>query len=270
MPIIEAIVLGIVQALTEFLPVSSSGHLHLTRWVLGWDDLSSDAEQAFDVAVHLGTLVGAMAYLWSDVKRYVGALLKSLKTLPKSREITTDARIGWALFLSTLPAGFIGGLFGSDINGWSNTWIIAVALIVFGVLLWLSDRCEESNSAKDFSFTTALLMGAAQALALQPGVSRSGVTLTMARLLKFRAEPALRLVFLMSLPIIAAAGIYGLIGLNIPSGLWPALAWGVASSAIVGWFSVWLTTKLVAQVGFKPFVIYRITLGATVLGALAL
>ena len=121
----------------------------------------------------------------------------------------------------------------------------------------------------DFGLWHALAMGAGQALALQPGVSRSGVTMTVARSLGYGREAAVRLAFLMSLPVIAGAGVYGLFSLSVPSSMWPPMAWGAASSAATGWVSVWATTKIVTRVGLRPFVVYRVLAGCAVLALAA-
>ena len=146
---------------------------------------------------------------------------------------------------------------------------VAVALIVFGLLLGASDRLAERRAASDFGLAHALVMGAGQALALQPGVSRSGVTMTVARALGYGREAAVRLAFLMSLPVIAGAGVYGLLGLSVPSSLWPAMAWGAASSMVTGWVAVWGTTQIVVRVGLRPFVLYRVLAGCAVLALAA-
>ncbi len=254
--------LGIVQGLSEFLPISSSGHLVLTRWLLGWDELSGEAATAFDVAVHLGTLAGALVYLRHDVRRYASA---ALAPLLGRGPLGADGRTGWALVLSAVPAAAVGVLLGEAVTGSRRVVPVALSLIVFGLLLGLSDRAAERRGAQDFGYGHALAMGLGQALALQPGVSRSGVTMTAARLLGYEREAAVRLAFLMSLPVIAGAGLYGLVGLDVPSELWPALGWGVATSAVTGWAAVWAATRVVARLGLKPFVVYRVAAGAAVL-----
>ena len=291
MPILHAIVLGVVQGLSEFLPVSSSGHLVLVRWLLGWDELSGEAATAFDVAVHLGTLVGAGVYLRRDVLTYASA---ALTPLLGRGPLGTDGRVGWSLVLSAVPAGFVGVLAGGALLGTDRIVVIALALIVFGVLLGAADRMAASREAQgrgaqsrkaqsreaegrdaprleqsDFGWRHALAMGAGQALALQPGVSRSGVTMTVARSLGYSREAAVRLAFLMSLPLIAGAGVYGLLGLSVPSSLWPALGWGAVTSMVTGWAAVWGAAKIASRVGLRPFVVYRIVAGCAVLGLVA-
>ena len=266
MPILHAVVLGIVQGLSEFLPVSSSGHLILVRWLFGWDELTGDAATAFDVAVHVGTLIGAAAYLRRDIATYAGS---ALAPVLGRGPLGPDGRAGWALVASAVPAGIVGVAAGDALRGSDRIVLVAVALIVFGLLLGMSDRMAERRDQSDFGLLHAVVMGAGQALALQPGVSRSGVTMTVARGLGYGREAAVRLAFLMSLPVIAGAGVYGLLGLSVPESLWPALAWGAGSSMLTGWIAVWATTRIVARVSLKPFVAYRVLAGCAVLALVA-
>ena len=266
MPILHAIVLGIVQGLSEFLPISSSGHLVLVRWLFGWDELSGDTATAFDVAVHVGTLIGAAVYLRRDVATYATA---ALSPVLGRGPLGSDGRVGWALVVSAVPAGVVGVIAGEVLRGSGGVVPVAVALIVFGLLLGASDRLAEGRGTQDFGIGHALVMGAGQALALQPGVSRSGVTMTFARTLGYDREASVRLAFLMSLPVIAGAGVYGLFSLSVGSSLWPALVWGAASSMITGWVAVWGTTQIVARVGLQPFVLYRVLAGCAVLALAA-
>ena len=266
MPILHAIVLGVVQGLSEFLPISSSGHLVLVRWLFGWDELSSDVATAFDVAVHVGTLAGATAYLRHDVAKYAGgALAPAVGRGP----LGPDGRIGWSLAASAVPAGIVGVAAGDALRGTNRIVPVTIALIVFGLLLEASDRLAERRGMEDFGIGHALLMGAGQALALQPGVSRSGVTMTVARTLGYGREAAVRLAFLMSLPVIAGAGVYGLFSLSVPSSMWSAMAWGAASSMVTGWVAVWATVRVVARLGMRPFVVYRVLAGCAVLALAA-
>ena len=266
MPILHAIVLGVVQGLSEFLPISSSGHLVLVRWLFGWDELSPDAATAFDVAVHVGTLIGAAAYLRTDVVKYAGA---ALAPAFGRGPLGPDGRVGWSLVASAVPAGVVGVAAGDALRGSDRIVPVAVALIVFGLLLGASDRLAERLVQSDFGLRHAIVMGAGQALALQPGVSRSGVTMTVARALGYGREAAVRLAFLMSLPVIAGAGVYGLLGLSVPSSLWPAMAWGAASAMVTGWVAVWATVQIVARVRMRPFVVYRVLAGCAVLAVAA-
>ena len=269
MSILHALVLGLVQGLTEFFPVSSSGHLVLTRWLFGWDDFAGNDHlaKAFDVAVHLGTLVGAVTYLASDVQRYTRAAFTR-------RGASDDRRIAWLLVLSAVPAAITGALLGDLVEALDDViWLVGLCLIVFAVILWWADKAPITKGAHDFQLTHALAMGAGQALALQPGVSRSGVTISVARRLGFDRDTAARLSFLMSLPVIAGAGLYE--GLSVagsgglPSEFVVPFAVAVLASGVSGWLAVAVTLRIVRTHSFTPFVIYRIALGVFVLVTLA-
>ncbi|MDP9419363.1 MAG: undecaprenyl-diphosphate phosphatase [Actinomycetota bacterium] len=290
MPILHAIVLGLVQGLSEFLPISSSAHLEVVPWLLGWDDFAArpDLETTFDVALHVGTFVGAVAYFRHDVVRLARGGVNALRarrvatevavsevSVPPARGASTgpeepdDGRLAWLLIASSVPAALVGGLFEEVFAGIGETkWLVGVLLAGFGLVLLWADRLGGDRGAEDFSMRDALTMGVAQALALQPGVSRSGVTITAARRLGFRREAAARLSFLMSLPVIAGAALYKgldlLVAGGIPAGFGGAFAWGVATSAITGWAAVWGTLRLVRTRTFTPFVIYRALAGAAI------
>ena len=170
---------------------------------------------------------------------------------------------------SAIPAGFTGVLLKDQIDDLDRIWMIALMLIVFGLVLLVADRLPERRHLEEFRLRDALAMGVGQALALQPGVSRSGATLTVARAVGFDRDSAARLVFLMSLPIIAGAGVFALAGADIPSSFWPPFLWGMAASAITGWVAVWGTLRLVRSRTFAPFVAYRVVAGLAVLAILA-
>ena len=179
MEILHAIVLGIVQGLSEFLPISSSGHLELTRWLFGWDALDDDLETAFDVAVHLGTLLGAIAYLRRDVIRYLVAGFAPVR----GRPLETDGRIAWFLVASAIPAGVTGVVLKDQIAELDRIWMIAVMISRSAAARGRSFAGAEG--ARGVRLRDALAMGVGQALALQPGVSRSGATLTVSRFLGY-------------------------------------------------------------------------------------
>lgn len=266
MSLIEALILGVVQGLSEFLPISSSGHLEIMRWLMGWDELAPDTETAFDVAVHLGTLVGAVAYLRADVARYAAA---GLAPVLGRRPLTADGRTAWALVVSALPAGAVGVVLADEIAGFDNIAAVAVMLAGFGLVLLAADRAPQRREMADFGFVHALAMGLGQTLALQPGVSRSGITMSVGRGLGYTRPAAARLAFLMSLPIIGGAGAFSLAGASIPAEFWAAFAAGMLASAVTGWLAVWGTLRVVSRVGLTPFVVYRVALGLAVLGLLA-
>jgi undecaprenyl-diphosphatase len=267
MPILHAIVLGIVQGFSEFLPISSSGHLVLTRWFFGWEEQPDSVEKAFDVALHFGTLVAVTLYLRHDLVRYVREGVRLIWN--RERPVDPDGRIAWLLVVATVPAAFAGALLESWIDEQLGTpTIIAVSLIVFGLLLWWTDRAVGRRTIEGFETKDALLVGAAQALALNPGTSRSGITMTAARQLGFERDAAVRISFLMSLPVIAGAVVLKvgrLVVDGMPDGLLTPMIVGVATSFVAGWIAVWGTLRLVRTRTLTPFVVYRVALGVVVL-----
>ena len=267
MPIYQAIILGIVQGLSEFLPISSSGHLLLVPWFAGWQELDPSIKKSFDVALHLGTLVAVVGYFWRDVSTYVveGTKLVLLRKVPP----TTDGKLAWLFVLATLPAAAAGALFEDQIDTRLGTpTIIGISLIGFGVLLAIADRTLGRRKVEEFRAKDALLVGAAQALALNPGTSRSGITMTAGRFLGFDREAAVRISFVMSIPVIFGAVVFkfaGLIADGIPDGLLVPLIVGIITSCLSGLLAVWGTLKIVRTHSFMPFVIYRVALGVVVL-----
>ena len=268
MPILHAIVLGLVQGLSEFLPISSSGHLLLVPWLFGWHDFSSlSVEKAFDVSLHLGTLVAALLYFRRDVKTYVREGVRLV--VKRERPANAEGRLAWLLVLSALPGAAVGALFEKSIDEkLGKPALIAVSLIVFGLLLAYIDRRVGERKLEQYSKRDAIIVGAAQVLALNPGTSRSGITMTAGRFLGFNRDTAARISFLMSLPITGGAVAYKGLKLlrdGVPSGLGVAMVVGVLTSGIAGWIAVWGTLKWVRTRSFAPFVVYRIALGVTVL-----
>jgi undecaprenyl-diphosphatase len=267
MPIFHAIVLGLVQGLSEFLPISSSGHLVLTRWLFGWEEQPDDIEKAFDVALHFGTLVAVVAYFRHDLVRYVREGLRLLWR--REQPVTADGRVAWLLVVATVPAALVGALLEDWIDERLGTpTLIAISLIGFGLLLWWADQQVGRRAVDDFRTRDALIVGAAQALALNPGTSRSGITMTAARQIGFERDAAARLSFLMSLPVIAGAVVLKVGKLfvdGVPDGLLTPMLVGVVTSGLSGWVAVWGTLRLVRTRSFTPFVAYRVALGGAVL-----
>lgn len=276
MSIFRAVILGVVQGLTEFLPVSSSGHLQLVPWLFGWQDFGDDVElaNAFDVALHIGTLVGVVFYFAADIWRYLRAGLSVFRPGGFSGPFDNDVRVAWLLILATIPAGITGVLLEQYLASDDHIWLTAICLIVFGVVLAVVDRRGSTRSTNDWRLADALAMGVGQALALQPGVSRSGITMTVARLRDFDRVSAARLSFLMSLPIIAGAGVFKYLDIGglggLPSEYRAAFAAGMAASAVTGWFAIWGLIKLVSRTSFDTFAVYRIIAGVGVLITLGL
>jgi undecaprenyl-diphosphatase len=268
MPILHAIVLGLVQGLSEFLPISSSGHLLLVPWLCGWDDFdSSSVEKAFDVALHLGTLVAAIFYFRKDLAVYVRDGLRLV--IRRRQPATPEGRLAWLLLLSTIPAALAGAVLESWIDETLGTpVIIGVSLILFGLALAWADRSTGQRKVEGFGVRDAVIVGAAQALALNPGTSRSGITMTAARFLDFDRDAAVRLSFLMAIPVTGGAIVFKLTKLvsdGIPEGLLAPMIVGIVTSGIAGWLAIWGTLKLVRTRSLMPFVIYRVGLGLVVL-----
>jgi undecaprenyl-diphosphatase len=269
---LQAIVLGITQGVTEFAPVSSSGHLILVPWLFGWSILNNaELNKTFDVALHLGTLVGALAYFWRDIARYLTAWFRSIA----ARSIRTpDERLAWALVIGTIPGALAGALFEEVItNDLGQPWLIAVMLAVFGVLLYVVDRvAARRRSIDDIGVRDGLLLGVAQAVALQPGVSRSGVTITAARAMGLDRPSAARFSFLLSLPIIAGAGALkglDLVRTGLPAGMAAPFLWGMLASAISGFLVIWFLLAYLRRRDFALFLWYRIAVAVLVFGVIA-
>lgn len=271
-PIIHAVILGLVQGLSEFLPISSSGHLLLVPWLFDWHDFDNAAiEKAFDVALHLGTLAAVVGYFRRDLLIYVREGVRLL--VRRQRPANAEGRLAWLLVLSSLPAAVAGALFEKTIDNRLGTpGLIAVSLIVFGLLLAIADRRAGQRSLADYQGDDAMKIGAAQVLALNPGTSRSGITMTAARFLGFSRDAAARASFLMAIPVTAGAVAYKLLKLvsdGIPAGLGVPMIVGIVTAGVSGWGAVWGTLRLIRTRSFMPFVVYRCVLGVAVLVILA-
>jgi undecaprenyl-diphosphatase len=267
--VLHAIILGIVQGLSEFLPISSSGHLIIVPELFGWTELTSNdaLNKTFDVALHVGTLVAVLAYFRHEVWSYVVAAWRSLRT----RSITTiDERLAWLLLLTAIPGAIVGALFTSVIeDNLGDPILIGINLILFALVLQWADGLAGARPTEEFHTRDAVWMGVAQALALAPGVSRSGATISMGRWLRFDRESAAKLSFLMSIPITAGAALYKGVEMfrdgGIPPGFGGAFFWGIVASMVSGFLAIWFLLRYVRTHSFLPFVIYRIVLGVVVI-----
>ncbi len=269
MPTLHAIVLGIVQGLSEFLPISSSGHLILVPDLFRWHELTSHPHlnKTFDVALHVGTFIAALWYFRREVGRYAVAGLRTIRTRSVQ---TVDERMAWLLLLSAIPGAIAGALLEETIEDHlGDPVLIGAMLIVFGVVLWAADRLPQQRNFEQFHTRDAVVMGLAQALALQPGVSRSGVTISAGRRLGFDRDAATRLSFLMSLPIIAGAAIYkgAKVAVNggIPHGFVGPMIWGTIAAAISGFIAIAGLLRLLRRESFTPLVMYRLLFGTGVI-----
>jgi undecaprenyl-diphosphatase len=266
LPILHAIVLGITQGLSEFLPISSSGHLRLVPWLLGWNDFAhnTDLEQTFDVALHLGTLLAVIAYFWRDLKDYA---IEGLGGLRNPREMSATGRLAWLLLLSVVPAGIAGSLFEEKFAKLAeHEWLIGLMLIVFGLILFWADKRLGRRQVEEFEARDAVIGGSSEILALVPGVSRSGASMSALRWLGFDRDAAARLSFLMLIPITGGAIVkkgVELVG-SFPPGFGSAFLWGIVASAITGFAAVWFTLRFLRTHSFTPFVVYRVVAGAAV------
>jgi len=265
--ILQAIILGLVQGITEFAPVSSSGHLILVPWMLGWHIVDDPAlNKSFDVALHMGTFVGAVIYFRHDLWVYIKAFVASCR----ARAIRTpDERLAWALVVGTIPGMIAGATLESVIEDkLGQPWLIAVMLAVFGVVLYVVDRrARQDRDLDSVGARTGLFVGIAQALALQPGVSRSGVTITAGRLVGLNREAAARFSFLLALPIIAGAG--GLKAVDLAQtgfqGYGPQFLAGFLAAAVSGFVVIWFLLRYLRTHDFLLFMIYRLAVAALAL-----
>jgi undecaprenyl-diphosphatase len=269
----QALVLGIVQGLTELLPISSSGHLILVPWLADWHYLEAhpDFNKTFDVALHLGTLVAVVVYFWSDVVRYVTAGFRSVRR----RSVTgPDERIAWYVFAATIPTAFAGAA-GEDVieEHLGQPWQIAILLAVFGVLLWLADRLPERRTIQELRFGTAFAIGISQILALVPGVSRSGITITTGRAAGLDRDSAARFSFLLLIPVVFGAVVYKgvkhVLIESLPPGSTGPFIVGTLAAAGVGLVAIDVLLGYVRRHDYSPFVVYRLLAAGIVLAIIA-
>lgn len=261
----QALMLALLQGLTEFLPVSSSAHLILPSQLLGWPDQG----MAFDVAVHLGTLAAVVLYFRQDLKLMSAAWFRSLHTRRCDDE---QGRLAWFILLATLPAA-LAGFF---LNGWisahlRSALVIALSTLVFGLLMGFADwRGRKETELQRLTWHQVLLIGLAQALALIPGTSRSGITMTMALLLGLTPTAAARFSFLLSIPVILMAGSYELVKLLKADAVVPWLEIGIGFGVafVSAFLVIHLFLQALSRIGLWPFVLYRLLLAGGLLGYL--
>ncbi|MDW8339262.1 MAG: undecaprenyl-diphosphatase UppP, partial [Thermoleophilia bacterium] len=265
----QALVLGVVQGATELLPISSSGHLILVPWAAQWTFLEENDRfnQTFDVALHLGTLVAVAAYFWSDLVRLLRAWFRSLA---QRRIRTADERIAWFVIVATIPAGIIG-LLGEDAiaDHLGEPWQILVLLAAGALLLWWADRFPQRRGMGDLGLRHALAMGCAQALALAPGVSRSGITITAGRIMGLDRDSAARFSFLLLLPTVLGAvvlkGVGDVLLGDLPPGWEGPFLVGTLAALGSGLLAIDWLLDYVRRHTYDLFVLYRLVLAAIVL-----
>ena len=252
--------LALVQGLTEFLPISSSAHLILPSALLGWEDQGL----AFDVAVHFGTLTAVLVYFRHDMKRIIASCVLQLC----GKGANNDSKLGWMLLLATIPVIIVGFLAKDFVDEYlRSTAVIAFSTIIFALLLfWADQKSEQSHSLGDITWKSVLFIGFMQVLALVPGTSRSGITMTAALFCKLDRESSSRFSFLLSIPVIAGAGLLLFLDLMEQQQTnWSEIIYGTVIAAIVAYTCIHFFLKLIARMGFTPFVIYRLLLGIVLL-----
>lgn len=258
----EAIVLGVVQGLTEFLPISSTAHLRIVPAFAGWDDPGT----AFTAVIQLGTMLAVLVFFREDLIRIGLAWLKSVRNPELRKE--TDARLGWYMLFGTVPIAVFGLAFKSQIeNGARDLYVIGIMMIVLGLVLWAAEIYgKRERQIESLSFKDAMTIGFAQALALVPGVSRSGSTISAGLFLGLDREAAARYSFLLSVPAVVLSGLFELKDIGSGTGAsFGATALATIVSFIVGYAAIaWFLKYLVTHT-FKIFVGYRIFMGALVL-----
>ena len=258
--VLKAVVLGLIQGLTEFLPISSSAHLRIYPELFGWGDPGA----AFTAVIQIGTELAVLIFFWRDIWRIGNAWVRSL--FRAEHRGTLDARMGWYVIIGSLPIVVLGVLLKDVIErDFRSLWLIAGTLVVFGVVLGVADRVGSTDKQiKEMHLRHAVLMGLAQACALVPGVSRSGATLSMGRFLGYDREAATRYAFLLAIPAVVGAGLFEIP--EISSGDndygWGPTITATVVSFVVGYAAIAWLLRFVSTHSFTPFVIYRIALGA--------
>lgn len=265
---LEALLLGVVQGLTEFLPISSSGHLIIVPWLQDYTFLLDHEKfnKTFDVALHAGTLFAAIAYFRVEVV----AITRGFLEVVSRRQVNTPVqRLSIAIAVGTVPAVIFGGLGAGFIEEHlGEPWMIAIQLILFGALLLHADRMPQRKNLEGASVRDGLYIGLAQVLALAPGTSRSGITITAARYLGLDRDASARFSFLLLIPVVAGATLYkGASALHegLPSGVAGPMIVGTIAAAASGYLAIAFLLRLVRTTSYRPFVYYRYAAGAAIL-----
>jgi undecaprenyl-diphosphatase len=272
--LVAAVILGIVQGLTEFLPISSSAHVQIASELLGLNNISKPVLTAFEATIALGTEAAVFIYFFKDIVRIVKAWLQSIFNRGMvNEESKRDSRLGWMIILGSLPVILIGLVFKNFIeNELRNLWVAAVMLIVFGVVLAVSDRLGKRNKSIDkLTIKDGVLFGLGQSLAVIPGVSRSGATISVGLLLGYSRQAAARFSFLLAIPAVIGSGLYEFAKSykDLPTEMFAATAVATFFSFLVGYAVIVGFLRYLNRGSFAPFVIWRILVGVAVIAALA-
>ena len=270
MNLLEALVLGLIQGLTEFLPISSSAHVQIVQELMGLTELSKPALTAFIATIQIGTELAVLLYFYKDIVR----ILKSFATgaLKPWRKQEAESKLGWLIIVGTLPVVVLGLLFKDFIeNDVRQLWIIGVTLIVFGLILGLADRFSKKvRPISELGVGSGIVFGLGQALALVPGVSRSGGSITVGLLMGFTRAAAARYSFLLAIPAVFGSGVYQFAKSysDLPSDLLVGTLAATAVAFISGYAVIAWFLKYLSRGSFMPFVIYRVAVGSLLLIAL--
>ena len=264
MPVYQAIILAIVQGFTEFLPVSSSAHLFLVPWILGWPDQGLD----FDIALHIGTLFAVLSFFFKD---WLQILAQAFGVnYGNDPELKRSPRLLWYLVAASVPAGLVGLKFKDSVEtSLRNPFIMGTMLILVGLLLWVAERYSwREKNIGEVTLTDTLLIGASQTLALIPGTSRSGITISTGLFRGLTHSAAARFSFLLSTPVIAASGLKSLYDLKkhgVAPDMMAPFAIGILVSGVVGLAVIAFFLRIIRSHGLRPFIAYRVVFGMIVI-----
>ena len=273
MTVLQALLLGLVQGLTEFIPVSSSGHLILVPWLFGWHFFidNPSLNKTFDVALHFGTFIAVLVYFWRQV---ISILRSWFHSLRKRRVDNAEERLAWLLLIATIPAALIGAAFESFVeDALGKPILICILMIAFALVMLAADRLARlDKTIADLRWPGALGIGVAQAVALSPGVSRSGITMVTGLFLGLNREAAARFSFLLSVPVIGgAAALKGaeLAKDGLPAGTAVPFLVGMAAAAVSGFAAIWFMLRYLRTHTFTLFVVYRLAVAGALLLVIA-
>ncbi|NBU23565.1 MAG: undecaprenyl-diphosphatase UppP [Actinobacteria bacterium] len=272
MTVFEALILGLIQGITEFLPISSSAHVQIAQELMGISNLTKPQLTAFIATIQIGTEIAVLIYFAKTIWEILGSWFQNaLKPFPKQ---PNESRLGWLVILGSIPVAALGLLFQDQVESdVRQLWVIGVALIVFGIALGLADHFgKREKTIQDLDLKSGLAFGFGQALALIPGVSRSGGTITVGRMLGFTREAAARYSFLLAIPAVLASGIYQFLKSyqDLPQDLLFGTAIATVVSGVSGYLVIAWLLKYLTRGSFLPFVIWRVGVGSLLLIGLSI